>query len=154
MAVVRTAKELETIGLKVLIGMLVSHDKDASVKHRPDNAGDKYRQIYIHSKLLLIDDAFLTIGSANLNQRSMAVDSEINISTDDPVKARELRREVWGMHTDGRDGGSGSPKDIARTFERWQELMQINDSAKKKGNPLTGFLCTFRDSKFSHVRYA
>ena len=94
-----SAKELEAPGLKVLIGMLVSYDDGTSgLARRSTNDGDKYRQIYIHSKLLLIDDAFFTVGSANLNQRSMAVDSEINLATDDPVKAKALRKEVWKMH--------------------------------------------------------
>lgn len=35
---------------------------------------------YIHSKLLLVDDRFLTVGSANLSNRSMGFDSELNLS--------------------------------------------------------------------------
>jgi phosphatidylserine/phosphatidylglycerophosphate/cardiolipin synthase-like enzyme len=151
-----SAKDLETMGLKVLIGMLVSSD-DGSSGLKKRGPADNYRQIYIHSKLMVIDDAFFTIGSANLNQRSMVVDSEINIATDDHAKARELRKEVWGMHAghaDDCDGGSGNPKDLALAFKSWQTLMKGNDDAKAKGLPLQGFLCTFRDSKVSFVRYA
>jgi phospholipase D1/2 len=35
---------------------------------------------YIHSKLLLVDDRFLTVGSANLTNRSMGVDTELHVS--------------------------------------------------------------------------
>lgn len=35
---------------------------------------------YIHSKLLCVDDRFLTVGSANLTNRSMGVDTELNVS--------------------------------------------------------------------------
>ena len=52
-----------------------------------------FREIYIHSKLLLIDDNFFTLGSANMNIRSMAVDSEINIATADPAIAISLRKK-------------------------------------------------------------
>ncbi|MEW6381122.1 MAG: phospholipase D-like domain-containing protein [bacterium] len=35
---------------------------------------------YVHAKLLLVDDRFLTIGSANIANRSMGFDSELNVS--------------------------------------------------------------------------
>jgi phospholipase D1/2 len=37
---------------------------------------------YIHSKVMTIDDRFATIGSANLMNRSMRVDHELNVSFD------------------------------------------------------------------------
>lgn len=66
--------------------------------------------VYIHAKLLLADDRFLTIGSANLNNRSMSLDSEINVAWDardggdlDLVTAiRGLRRRLLSEHV-GRD---------------------------------------------------
>jgi phosphatidylserine/phosphatidylglycerophosphate/cardiolipin synthase-like enzyme len=36
--------------------------------------------VYIHSKLLLVDDGFLSVGSANMNNRSMGLDTELNVS--------------------------------------------------------------------------
>jgi phospholipase D1/2 len=45
---------------------------DGEAKDRPAT--------YIHSKLLSIDDRFLTLGSANLTNRSMGVDTELNVS--------------------------------------------------------------------------
>ncbi len=35
---------------------------------------------YIHAKLLLVDDRFLTVGSANTTNRSMGFDTELNVS--------------------------------------------------------------------------
>lgn len=37
------------------------------------------RATYIHSKLMIIDDRLLTVGSANLTNRSMSVDTELNL---------------------------------------------------------------------------
>jgi phospholipase D1/2 len=36
--------------------------------------------IYVHSKVMVIDDRFLTVGSANCTNRSMAVDTELNVA--------------------------------------------------------------------------
>ena len=36
--------------------------------------------LYVHSKVMTVDDRFLTIGSANLSNRSMGLDSECNLA--------------------------------------------------------------------------
>lgn len=36
--------------------------------------------IFVHSKVMIIDDRFMTIGSANTNNRSMGLDSELNVA--------------------------------------------------------------------------
>lgn len=48
--------------------------------------------IKVHSKLMIVDDTFLTLGSANLNYRSMLVDSEINLSLEskEELESREF----------------------------------------------------------------
>jgi phosphatidylserine/phosphatidylglycerophosphate/cardiolipin synthase-like enzyme len=40
------------------------------------------RGTYIHSKLSIVDDRFLTVGSANLTNRSVGVDTELNLSVE------------------------------------------------------------------------
>jgi phospholipase D1/2 len=52
---------------------------------------------YIHSKVMIVDDRFLTVGSANTNNRSMGLDSELHVSWEvppagDPELARAIRR--------------------------------------------------------------
>jgi phosphatidylserine/phosphatidylglycerophosphate/cardiolipin synthase-like enzyme len=44
-------------------------------------AGRNLRRVktYIHSKLMIVDDRFLTVGSANASNRSMGFDSELNV---------------------------------------------------------------------------
>ena len=82
-----SAQELAaTYGIRVSVARL-----RASGSH---GAGMAYREIYIHSKLMIIDDVFLTVGSANLNQRSMASDSEINIGVTGVEYAATLREKV------------------------------------------------------------
>lgn len=47
---------------------------------------------YIHSKILIVDDRFLTVGSANTNNRSMGLDSELHVSWESPSDPRAIRR--------------------------------------------------------------
>jgi phosphatidylserine/phosphatidylglycerophosphate/cardiolipin synthase-like enzyme len=138
---------LETqFGIKVCTAMLNACGSDGKRFN--------YREIYIHSKLLLIDDTFFTLGSANLNQRSMAVDSEINVATVDPVCARDLRKRIWGQLS-GKpegDGGGGSRAEIAEAFSTWVETMDANDIQQKKGLRMTGFLLPLADKRSSTSR--
>lgn len=75
-----------------------------NVAGRSGDGSDHF--VYIHSKLLIVDDRRLTLGSANLNNRSMTLDSEINVAwetddDDDEVAAavRALRNRLLREHT-------------------------------------------------------
>lgn len=69
--------------------------------------------IYCHAKLMVVDDAVLRIGSANLNNRSMGLDSECDVFIDsrrpdnghaaEPIAA--LRRSLLAEHLGLRDEG-------------------------------------------------
>ena len=61
--------------------------------------------VFIHAKIVLIDDVYASIGSANMNRRSMFHDGELNAmvvpgrlraAADNPV--RSLRCRIWGDH--------------------------------------------------------
>ena len=47
----------------------------------PPRQGEPFKDvIYVHNKLMIVDDAFATLGSANLNQRSTKLDLELNLA--------------------------------------------------------------------------
>lgn len=50
--------------------------------------------VYIHSKLMIVDDLFFTMGSANLANRSMTVDSEINATWVAEPSNHELHQAI------------------------------------------------------------
>ena len=54
--------------------------------------------IYVHAKVAIIDDEWLMIGSANLNRRGLATDSEMNAHSVAPDMARALRLRLWSEH--------------------------------------------------------
>ena len=57
-----------------------------------DEVTDAFRNTYIHSKVLAVDDRFLTVGSANLTNRSMGIDSELHVSWEALGSHRDARR--------------------------------------------------------------
>lgn len=137
----------DVLGMKVAVAMLQTSGYD--------NRRWRYREIYIHSKLLLVDDSFITLGSANLNQRSMAVDSEMNIATNDASLARNLRMRVWQQHSSGKiSGKGGTPAEISQAFSSWRKLMASNLNRKKNGEQMEGFLLPLVDHRSSTARWS
>ncbi|WP_032621774.1 phospholipase D-like domain-containing protein, partial [Pseudomonas avellanae] len=96
--------------------------------------------VYIHSKLMIVDDVYTTHGSANINTRSMMVDSELNICHEHPEFSQPLRRRLWDLHTKGR----GMQDDPKEAFAAWQEIIKRNkesrDNKLKPDAPLVEFL--------------
>lgn len=119
-------------GLKVHVCTLVTDTRKPT-----QNAS---RPIYVHSKLLVVDDAFFTIGSANINARSMESDSELNIASDDSAIARQWRERLFALHT-----GRAPNDDAANEFKEWRDLMNDNGTAIKRNEPLQGRIVEFFD---------
>ena len=69
--------------------------------------------IYVHSKVLLVDDSFAMVGSANMNGRSMRWDTEAALRTDDPARVAK----VWKAMCEHWWRGSHSLPDEARSPE-------------------------------------
>ncbi|WP_330214181.1 phospholipase D-like domain-containing protein [Pseudomonas sp. Z18(2022)] len=112
----------EVPGLKIHVCSLVAADSPA---------GKPWMPVYIHSKLMIVNDVFTTLGSANINTRSMQVDSELNIAHEWASVTQGLRRRLWDMHT----GGGGAQDDPEEAFDAWTEI--INKNKKRQSKKLT-----------------
>lgn len=106
-------------GLKIHVCSLVAPDSPA---------GRDWMPVYIHSKLMIVNDAFTTHGSANINSRSMAVDSELNIAHDWVSVTKALRRRLWKLHT----GGLGDQDDPTDAFNAWAEIIKQNKKRQEE----------------------
>ena len=75
--------------------------------------------VYVHSKLMIVDDEYIAIGSTNVGQRSMAHDGELHIGVVDAANdlAGTFRTELWAEHT-GRSAASLADPVVA--FGLWQ----------------------------------
>jgi len=136
------------LGLNVSIARLRASGLDRNHKMG-------YREIYIHSKLMIIDDVFLTVGSANLNQRSMSSDSEINIGLTGLKHAGTQRRRIFDLHWGGALPGNDSSVEWSDVFKRWKLRMKANDEVRKSGKePMVGFLLPFQDCRATATMHA
>ena len=137
-----------SLGLKVSVARLRTSGLDANHKMA-------YREIYIHSKLMLIDDVFVTLGSANINQRSMSVDSEINIAATGHEMVGGLRERVFVLHSDGRILGSGDRTRVPDVFKDWVDRMNENRDIQVVGKEnMKGFLLPFEDHRATSIMRA
>jgi phosphatidylserine/phosphatidylglycerophosphate/cardiolipin synthase-like enzyme len=59
---------------------------------------DRSAPVYVHAKLGIVDDEWMTVGSANLNEHSLFNDTEVNIATDDRELIRATRLRLWAEH--------------------------------------------------------
>ena len=71
----------------------------ATVRQR---TGSLTGPLYVHAKVAVVDDRWLTIGSANLNEHSLFNDSEMNVVTGDERLARDTRLRLWAEHLERR----------------------------------------------------
>ena len=62
------------------------------------HAGARTQPLYVHAKVGIVDDRWLTIGSANLNEHSLFNDTEMNVLTCDAELARRTRLALWAEH--------------------------------------------------------
>jgi phosphatidylserine/phosphatidylglycerophosphate/cardiolipin synthase-like enzyme len=62
------------------------------------HSGSRTEQIYVHAKVGIVDDEWLTIGSANLNNHSLFNDTEVNVVAWDRDLARSTRLRLWAEH--------------------------------------------------------
>ncbi len=99
-------------------------------------SGARADPIYVHAKIGIVDDAWLTLGSANLNEHSLFNDTEMNIVTHDPALARETRLRLWAEHLELPV--DRIPAEAAKAIdELWQPISAEQLERRKQGRELT-----------------
>jgi phosphatidylserine/phosphatidylglycerophosphate/cardiolipin synthase-like enzyme len=92
--------------------------------------------VYVHSKLAVVDDARLIVGSANLNDHSLFNDTEACVVTDDPDLARGTRLRLWAEHLErGVDEVAGDPADLVDRV--WRPVAEEQLARSRSGLPLS-----------------
>lgn len=91
-----------------------------------ENDGEHYRPIYVHGKVAIVDDVWVTVGSANLNNRGMSDDTEMNVATLDSELARNMRILLWSEHL-----GLASDDDLLQVQRYLGHLPQLPQEAAR-----------------------
>jgi phosphatidylserine/phosphatidylglycerophosphate/cardiolipin synthase-like enzyme len=102
-----------------------------------NRSSSEYEDVYVHAKVGLIDDEWMTIGSANAGPRSLRFDSELNAFSNDIKRAVAFRRELWSEHL-GISKDDDLLKDPGRAIKKMVATSEAN--AKKTSGELQGRL--------------
>jgi phosphatidylserine/phosphatidylglycerophosphate/cardiolipin synthase-like enzyme len=99
-------------------------------------SGQHVDPVYIHAKIAIIDDEWITLGSANLNEHSLFNDTEMNVVAHDPELARNTRLRLWAEHLEMEV--DEIPEDPARAVdELWKPMSKEQLDRRAAGQPLT-----------------
>ena len=108
--------------------------------------------VYVHAKLAIVDDRWLTVGSANLNEHSLFNDSEVNVVVHDEELARDTRLRLWSEHLEVPiDEIRDEPP--AETFDtRWEPIADEQLGRLRANSHLTHRLVKLPGVSVKHRR--
>ena len=75
------------------------------------------KSIYVHAKLMLIDDEWATVGSCNLHRFSLFGNGEMNVAFSEPATVRAFRCELLREHL-GQDTSDMDDRDALHLFRK------------------------------------
>ena len=98
----------------------------------------KGQPIYVHAKTAVVDDRMIRVGSANMNNRSMGLDSECDVTIDAALPAnvgvepviRCLRESLIAEHLDV------DPAEVGRRFDATGSLIATIEGLRGEGRSL------------------
>jgi phosphatidylserine/phosphatidylglycerophosphate/cardiolipin synthase-like enzyme len=93
------------------LGVLADADRDQRLLACTLYQPGRVEPVYVHAKIGIVDDRWLCIGSANLNEHSLYNDSEACVITTDEKLVRATRLRLWREHL-RRDDVDGDPHDV------------------------------------------
>jgi cardiolipin synthase len=95
------------------------------------NAQGGRTNVYVHGKIMVVDDAWATVGSCNLHSNSLYGHSEMNASIWDAAVARGLRTTLFAEHL----GQDTAQLDAAAALRLYRRIAQANRRRHDAGDP-------------------
>lgn len=137
----RTDGWLSQQTMDVLRGRLIQRLREADRHGRlrvyyPDIPGLNGQCVNVHSKVMVVDDDFVRVGSANLNNRSMGIDTECDLAFESGGEER-IRRGIAGLRQRLLAEHLGTrPEDVERAIARAGSLIAAIDALRRGGRTL------------------
>jgi phosphatidylserine/phosphatidylglycerophosphate/cardiolipin synthase-like enzyme len=107
------------------------------------------RDVYVHSKVMLVDDEWATIGSCNLHAWSLFGNAELNASFWDPTVVRRLRCDLFAEHLDEQT--AHLEPDAAH--RRFRAIAQRNRSLWESGSTWRGLALELDPGAYARQRF-
>lgn len=153
-----TSSDMDALHIRPLFFMFYTQipPKEQRSKNPADNEA---QQIYVHAKLMIEDDAFFTLGSSNANIRSFAVDSELNVISDDKDSTVKLRQELLAGYTgitvqtakfQNKSELLGQVE-LKSIYEEMLKIADLNSKLIKKQETIQGLIALFDDDRTVNV---
>jgi phosphatidylserine/phosphatidylglycerophosphate/cardiolipin synthase-like enzyme len=100
------------------------------------SAGVTSAPVYVHAKIGIVDDHWLIVGSANLNDHSLFNDTEVNVVTRDSRLARAARIRLWSEHLEAPpEELQGDPIELIDS--RWKPIAYEQKARREAGEAMT-----------------
>ena len=114
----------------------------------PTRSGGR-RYVYVHAKLMLVDDAWMTIGSCNLHANSLFGHSEMNATAWDPDAVHELRCQLFLEHL----GEDTRHLDDVSALQLYQRIARDNETRWQAGDfNWNGLACSLNPQTYGKAQ--
>jgi phosphatidylserine/phosphatidylglycerophosphate/cardiolipin synthase-like enzyme len=90
-----------------------------------------YSSGILHSKLILVDDEALSVGSANAYPRGFFFDSELNLMLDHAQTVKSFRHRLWA-HNLGVPPDKVAAWSPSQFFDSWDAVAKRNEGVQGK----------------------
>lgn len=92
-----------------------------------------YRPVYVHAKVSIVDDEWFCAGSANLNRRGLATDTEMDVQCIAPDLARSARIHLWSRHLHMTEEQIAAVDPIELIDHQWKSTAEAMERAVRNG---------------------
>lgn len=135
--VARARRDPRATGMFEMIEALARHDRFLMAALGQTREDGSHGDIYVHAKVAVVDDEWVTIGSANTLFRSFLGDTELNVTAWDRGVAAGLRRELMAEHL-GMEADDDGLADEAAAMRLLRERARENTERRLEGRPMQG----------------